>query len=108
MRSIAVMTIAALPALLAAQHRDDRDWRYKDQESIKRNFDVSASSSPQKLLVDNISGYVHVNGYSGREIQVSVQKHIGADSNEARSSRGAGREWRVVRDRGATGAAQQL
>jgi hypothetical protein len=83
MRSIAVMTIAALPALLAAQHRDDRDWRYKDQESIKRNFDVSASSSPQKLLVDNISGYVHVTGYSGREIQVSVQKHIGADSNEA-------------------------
>src|SRR6476661_6973104 len=83
MKPVALLTIAALPALLAAQHRDDRDWRYKDQESIKRNFDVGASTSPQKLLVDNISGYVHVTGYSGKEIQVSVQKHIGADSNEA-------------------------
>jgi len=83
MKRIALLTIAALPALLAAQHRDDRAWRYTDQETIKPNFDLSASSSPQKLLVDNVSGYVHVSGYAGKEVQVSVQKHIGADSNEA-------------------------
>jgi hypothetical protein len=83
MKLAALFTIAALPGLLTAQYRDDRDWRYKDEESIKRNFDLGGSSSPQKLLVDNISGYVHVTGYNGKEIQVSVQKHIGADSNEA-------------------------
>ena len=33
--------------------------------------------------MDNISGYVHVTGYSGSQVQVSVEKHIGADSNEA-------------------------
>lgn len=72
-----------LPVTALAQHRDDHDWRVRDQESINRSFDVSAGTGPQKLLVDNISGYVHVTGYSGREVQVKVQKHIGADSNEA-------------------------
>ena len=82
----AVIPMLVLTAAVAAAQRHDRDlrdWRVRDQESIKRNFDVSAGSGPAKLLVDNISGFVHVTGSSGREIQVSVEKHIGADSNEA-------------------------
>ncbi len=88
MRSYAIVLFAAVPVLLAqnrsADHgRDGRPWRVNDQETIQRNFDVSASTGPQKLLVDNVNGYVHVTGYSGREIRVNVQKRIGADSNEA-------------------------
>ncbi len=81
----ATILLALLPMLGLAQRRDRewRDWRVQDQETIKRNFDVTAGSGPAKLLVDNISGFVHVTGYSGKEVQVSVQKHIGADSNEA-------------------------
>jgi hypothetical protein len=82
--SVMLMLVLTAAAAVAQRHdRDQRDWRVRDQESIKRNFDVSAGSSPAKLLVDNISGFVHVTGYSGREIQVTVEKHIGADSNEA-------------------------
>jgi len=64
--------------------RDGRQrWRTQDKETIRRTFDVSSGSGPQKLLVDNISGYVHVVGYSGKEIQISVVKEIRAGSNEA-------------------------
>lgn len=81
----ALITIAFLSvAALAQRHgRDWRDWRVQDQESIQRSFDVTTGSGPAKLLVDNVSGFVHVTGYAGREVQVSVQKHIAADSNEA-------------------------
>jgi len=48
------------------QDRYGRNWRVEDKESIKRTFDVSASSGPQKLLVDNLNGYIHVTGYSGQ------------------------------------------
>jgi len=77
-----MMALTLLPVVAGAQHRSGREWRVHDEESINRNFDVSYGSGPQKLLVDNISGSVHVTGYSGREVQVKVQKHIGADSNE--------------------------
>ena len=33
--------------------------------------------------MDNIHGFVHVTGYSGSQVQVSIEKHIYADSNEA-------------------------
>ena len=82
MRWSIVLVAALLPLVGFAQHRGDRDWRVQDRDSIDRSFDVSGGSGPQKMLVDNISGYIHVNGYAGKEIQVKVQKHIGADSNE--------------------------
>ncbi|HLK69782.1 MAG TPA: hypothetical protein VKU19_40410 [Bryobacteraceae bacterium] len=82
MKTTSWLAVALLPCAALAQHRDDRNWRVQDQETINRSFDVSGGSGAQKLLVDNISGYIHVTGYSGKEVQVKVQKHIGADSNE--------------------------
>ena len=81
MKKLAALAMILIPAVFAQRY--DRSWRVEDQETIRRSFDVSAGSGPQKLLVDNISGYVHVTGYAGKEIQATVQKHIGADSHEA-------------------------
>jgi hypothetical protein len=83
MKSILFIAAMLAPALIFGQGGRDRNWRVKDQETIKHSFDVTSGSGPQKLLVDNIFGYVHVTGYGGKEIQVSVLKRIGADSNEA-------------------------
>ncbi|MBZ5624112.1 MAG: hypothetical protein LAQ69_36245 [Acidobacteriia bacterium] len=82
MRRLAILTITLLPLAGFAQHRGDRDWRVHDEETINRSFPVSGGSGPEKLLVDNISGYIHVTGHAGKDVQVKVQKHIGADSNE--------------------------
>jgi len=74
-----------LPAVAYAQRLDrrGRNWRVEDKENIQRTFNVSSGSGTQKLLVDNISGYIHVTGYAGRDIQLTAVKQIGADSNEA-------------------------
>jgi hypothetical protein len=77
------LILLLLPALAAAQrHRDSHPWRVEDNEKIDRSFTFSGGD-PHKLLVDNISGYVHVTGTSGSQIQISVAKHIGADSSAA-------------------------
>jgi hypothetical protein len=83
MKRSALLIFALFPAVAPAQRYLDRDWKVEDRETIRRSFDVSAGSGAAKLLVDNISGFVHVTGYSGREIQVSVEKRIVARSNEA-------------------------
>jgi hypothetical protein len=79
-RAAVLLTLLCLPALAQRHWRDS--WRYEDKEDIRRSF-PSAGSDPHKLLVDNISGFVHVTGYAGSEIQVSVAKHIGARSTNA-------------------------
>jgi hypothetical protein len=40
-------------------------------------------AAARKLLVDNIHGFVHVTGAAGSQVQVSIEKHIYADSSEA-------------------------
>ncbi len=70
-----------LLTVLAAGAADWRDWKYEDNETLTRSFDVRGSG--RKLLVDNISGFIHVTGYDGTQIQVNVHKHIQARSPEA-------------------------
>jgi hypothetical protein len=76
------MALIALPALAWGQ-RAERDWKFESRETIHRSFDVSSAADAKKLLVDNMSGFIHVNGYGGREVQVTVEKHIRAESQEA-------------------------
>ena len=73
--------ILALGLACSAFARDDRDWRIDEKETIQKTFNVGGG--PHKLLVDTISGYVHVTGYSGSEVRVTIDKHILADYKEA-------------------------
>jgi hypothetical protein len=82
MKPLAFMTLILLPALAWGQ-RDEKNWKFENRETIRRSFDVSSASNARKLLVDNMNGFIHVNGYAGKEVQVSVEKHIRAESNEA-------------------------
>jgi hypothetical protein len=75
-----MLALMALPLALCARDHD-RDWKLDEKESIRKTFDVG--SSGRKLLVDNVQGYVHVTGISGSQVQVSVEKHIYADTKEA-------------------------
>jgi hypothetical protein len=80
MRSALILMMSALP-LAAAGWDDDHHWKLDEKETLKHSFDTA--SAGRKLLVDNIHGYVHVTGYSGSQVQVSIEKHFYADSSEA-------------------------
>src|SRR4051794_12101833 len=84
MKRMAMLTIATLAAAaLPAFGDDERNWKVNERETIHKTFDVASASNPKKVLVDNISGFIHVTGYNGSQVQVSVVKQIHADSNEA-------------------------
>jgi hypothetical protein len=76
-----------LPALLAvaagAYAADESRWRYEDHETMQRNFTLNSGSDPKKLLVDNISGEIHVTGYTGSEIRMTATRRNRAESQAA-------------------------
>jgi hypothetical protein len=78
----ACLLMMAAP-LAAQRHYDDRNWRLQEHDTIRRTFDIAGGSGPKKLLVDNVSGFVHVTGYGGSQVQVSAERRVLADSNEA-------------------------
>ncbi|MEO8594973.1 MAG: hypothetical protein ABI759_16760 [Candidatus Solibacter sp.] len=81
MRLAWTLALAAVLPLGAAGWDDDHQWKLDEKETLRRSFDTGASG--RKLLVDNIHGFVHVTGYGGSQVQVSIEKHIFADSSEA-------------------------
>jgi len=81
MRGTLILMMVALP-LAAGGWDDDHRWKLDEKETLKRTFDA-AGSGARKLLVDNIHGFIHIAGTSGSQVQVSVEKHIYADSTEA-------------------------
>ncbi len=58
------------------------DWKIEDHETIRKSFTPTASNA-KKLLIDNITGSIHVTGYAGSEIQVTTERRTRAESNEA-------------------------
>ena len=79
MKRLALIALIPL-ALLADRWHDWRTWRYEDRETIQRSFSVGGGA---KILVDNVSGFIHVTGYDGNKIEIDVRKEVRAESNEA-------------------------
>ena len=75
-----ILLLAAALPLRAAGWEDDHKWKLDEKETIRRTFDTGAAG--RKLLVDNVDGYVHVTGYSGSQVQVTIEKRLYAESAE--------------------------
>lgn len=84
MKRLTFCLMLLVPALAFGQRNRDypRSFRVEDKESIQRTFTFSGNDA-RRLLVDNMSGAVHVTGYSGTAVQVSVSKLIRAVSDSA-------------------------
>jgi hypothetical protein len=79
LRRVALLSLIPLSLLTAA--RDDwRTWKFEDRETIQRSFTVPGGA---KLVVDNISGFVHVTGYDGNKVEIDVRKEARAESQQA-------------------------
>jgi hypothetical protein len=77
-----LVAVAFLPLAAFGSSDDDTWWQYEDHETSRRTFALTGADA-RKLLVDNISGAIHVTGGGGSQIQMTVEKRIRARSNEA-------------------------
>jgi hypothetical protein len=83
MKSLAVCLLLIAPALVHGQRYRDRDsWRFDDTEKIQRSFTFSGGD-PHRLVVDNVSGVIHVTGRPGGSVEVSVTRRTRAVSDSA-------------------------
>ena len=73
MKKLAVVLMIAVLPLCAQRHNSDR-WHYEDHENAHQTFHLSGSGA--RLLVDNVNGRIHVTGYNGSDVQVTVDKWI--------------------------------
>lgn len=79
-----LLLLALVCASLAAQkHSASDDWKIEDRETIHKTLNVASGSNAAKMLIDNISGSIHVTGYSGSEVRLTAERHTKAESNEA-------------------------
>lgn len=83
-KQLAIAVLGLAPAAALASHWDDwRDWTYSDKETIQKSFDLSGSSEARRLLIDNMRGYIHVNGTGGNQLRVTIHKEVRARTHSA-------------------------
>jgi hypothetical protein len=51
-------------------------------ETIQKTYPL-AGAAPKKVIVDNVFGSIHVQGYAGSEVRLVAHKRLTADSEEA-------------------------
>jgi hypothetical protein len=76
MKTTTLLILAVAP-LAASGSYHDHNWKLDEKESILRSFDGA-----DRLIVDNVHGFVHVTGYAGSKVEVAIEQHIYADSAE--------------------------
>jgi hypothetical protein len=74
----AVLALVVAPAVVRASD-DYRDWTHREQENIRRSFNLGAGA--RKLVVESMHGFVHVTGKAGSQVQVNVDKRIYAETD---------------------------
>jgi hypothetical protein len=80
MKRLLILTIALGPLRAQHHHDDSLNWKYNDQETIHRSFTVAGAD--RKLTIDNVSGYIHITGTDGSQVEVNVVRHNRAESQD--------------------------
>ena len=83
-RASVKLAVVLLPcAILAQKHRPSDDWPVLAEDHITRSFNVTSASNPKKVLVDNITGSIHVTTHPGSDVLMKAHEQIRAESQEA-------------------------
>ncbi len=76
--SLMIFAILGLTACTAGAET----YSVREQETIKRTLEFSSGSGTKTLEVDNVQGSIRVTGYDGRNVEMTVNKTIRAESQE--------------------------
>jgi hypothetical protein len=74
------LTALALFGLFLAAH--DHDYAVQEKEELSKTFKVADASQTAEVIVDNVWGSIRVEGTSGRDVILTVQKTMLAKSKE--------------------------
>lgn len=79
MNKLVMVCVVLLGATVARASRPDAErWPVREQENTERT--LTLAGSPKRLVVDNVFGYVHLNGVSGSQVKMTIHKTIRAET----------------------------
>lgn len=78
----AIAAITVFGFLLAAHDREDRKYGFQEKEDLQKTLRFADPSKPGEIIVDNVFGPIKVEGYNGRDVQLSGRKTILAKSED--------------------------
>lgn len=73
-------SILFLLTTLAVAAGEDR-WKLDEHQPVSKTFPLQPGNP--KLLVDNVTGFIHVTGYNGTEVKLSADMRYRAETPEA-------------------------
>lgn len=71
--------VVSLAAATIALARGNGDWPVRYEDSVVKKFVLSGA--PLRVDVDNISGYVHVTGTAGSEVELRAHQTVRAETD---------------------------
>lgn len=77
-RFLSLVLASGMASLCLAESHRDR-WPVREEETIQKTLPLSGS--PQRVVVENIEGYVHVTTGTGPQVQITAHKSIHAESD---------------------------
>jgi hypothetical protein len=66
-------------AVVYSGRTDSERWSIRDQEDVRRT--LTLTGEPNRVLIDNLDGSVHVRGTNGNQVRVSAHKTIRAETD---------------------------
>ena len=74
--------ILALTLVLCSTSYTQSRFQSRESETIRRTLEFSPGNGTKTLEVDNVQGSIRVTGYEGRNVEMTVNKTIHAESQE--------------------------
>lgn len=74
--------IALLVLLLMVVLNHAGDYKVKKQEDIQKTLRFTGAAKQKTLKIDNIYGFIDLEGYNGKDIKLTAKKMIKAESEE--------------------------
>ncbi|HEY7209670.1 MAG TPA: hypothetical protein VH477_05305 [Bryobacteraceae bacterium] len=73
---LVLLAWGAIGVCMAGSH--DENWPVREQQTIEKT--VPLTGEPMRLVVDNVSGYVHVKATNGPNVRITAHKTVRAET----------------------------
>ena len=82
MRRVILIILALFMMVFLMEAGDFKEFTFKKSETIEKDLAFEGGSQPQTFEIDNVFGFIHLEGYNGKTVKLTAKKTIKAESEE--------------------------
>lgn len=82
MKRVILIMLALFLMVFLVEAGHFEKFTVKKSETIKKNLTFKGGTQPRTFEIDNVFGFIHLEGYSGNTVKLTAKKTIKAESEE--------------------------